>query len=405
MSCRFCHTTNLTLVLDLGEQALANRFLRESDLGRVEVRYPLRLLLCELCGLVQLDTVVPGDVLFSDYPYRTGRAPALMSHLRDLAREYGGQTRSVLEVGSNDGALLQAFRDTGASVLGVDPAVNIAAIANRAGLDTFVGTFDAEMASSILASVGGEVDVVVARNVFAHVADPHAFLAAVNAVLGPDGVLLVEAPWIATMVEGRQFDQVYHEHLGYLGVRSMGEVLGRHDFVVSDVRVVDFHGGSLLYDIRRSRARPQVSSRVGAALDRELNAGCYDHDIWADFRADIARMRGAFLERLTAYKESGTTVAGYTAPAKGNVFLQWCGIGREDLPWIADTTPEKQGCYTPGTHIPVVHPDRMHGEMPDVLVVLAWNWISEIAADPTITARLVPPYGPEFGSASMRAGR
>lgn len=373
MNCRSCGGETVE-ALTLGSQVPANRFVAEKDLKEPEPRYDLTVMLCGDCGLAQLRTLVPPEDLFSRYPYRHGSAPALHRHLASIASRYGGPGKVVVEVGSNDGLLLSKFKGTGSKVLGIEPAANLAALANADGLPTTVAFFGSGMECEVPAA-----DVVVARNVFAHVPDSHGFVEAVGRILKPEGVLVVETPWVASHFMNADCGNLYHEHAYYFGIASMSSLLRQHGFDIADARLVHVHGGSLQLEIRRKPERQ--SAEVFAYETRERKMGVYTIPGWQDFHDDSEKAMKSFRRVL---RERKGRVVGYAAAAKGMVLLQWGGIGRDLLPAIFDTTPEKQGLFSPATHIPILGPDRMIEYDADYLAVLAFNWLDAIREDPTL---------------------
>jgi SAM-dependent methyltransferase len=330
---------------------------------------------CRFCDAGKIDFAVPPEDLFSDYVYVTGTSDLARRHAADLATRYA-TNGLVVEAGSNDGTVLAAFRERGASVLGVEPAANIAPVAQEAGIETIVRFFGEETGRDVRES-HGQAALFLARHVFAHVPDPHDFVRGIEALLAPDGLALIEAPYLPETFERRQFDQVYHEHVSYLGARPMRDLFARYGLTLVDLQVVEIHGGSAIYAFRRKGTLDPAPS-VAAAIEHEEACGCYDVGAWGEFRRDVETIREQVTTLLTESRDRGVSVRGYGAPAKGNTLLQYFGLGPDLLPWTADKSPYKHGLFTPGTHVPVVPAERIEDEKPDVLLVLAWNFADEI---------------------------
>ena len=385
--CRLCGGA-LALVLDYGDVALAND-LRAP--GQAQARVPLHLCRCADCGLVQVPQVVDPAALFGDYRYATGHSRTMVAHLAGLAHSLarahpGGR---VLEVASNDGTLLAALVAQGLRPLGVEPAAGLAAEAAARGLSTRVAFFDEEQARR-LREEEGRFDLVVATNVLAHVDDPVGLLRGAASLLGPGGQVVVEVPSLAAMLRAGAFDTVYHEHLCVFDHGSLLQLFARAGLGLRRVEPVAVHGGSL-----RVFASPGPHDpRVVAAARRRAPTTAPDR--LAGFAARAHRVQQALPAHVAALRARGQRVAAYGAAAKGAVLLQWCGL--RDLPWVADANPRKQGLLLPGTDTPVVPPERVAQERPEVLLLLAWNLLDEVRAQVrgTVGRLLLPLPGPRL---------
>ena len=376
-SCRVCRSNELTLILDLGTQPLANSFLRPEALGEAEARYPLELCRCDGCGHLQLSITVPPEIMFRDYLYVSGTSDTIPVHFaryaEDVAQRYVPQDGLVVEIGSNDGTLLRAFDRTRVRILGVEPARNIAAAANAAGIPTLDEFFNEEVARGILAK-HGEASAIIGNNVVAHIDDLHGLMRAVSALLAPEGILVVEFPYVVDLLEKTAYDTIYHEHLSYFSVGSVVGLTSRFGLKVVDVRRLSVHGGSIRVFIAREGA---LSDDASELLALERSRGVAEGQPLASFVSTVQKQRDD-LRRLLRDIRSTRRIAGYGAPAKGNTMLNYCEIDHRTLDFIVDRSPLKQGLLTPGTHIPVDGPERLISSGIRDTLLLAWNFADEI---------------------------
>ncbi len=381
-ACRGCGGTRLAPILSLGTTPLANALLTGEDLGKDELRFPLDVVLCPECSLVQLTVSVAPEVLFSDYPYFSSFSESFVAAARSLAarmtRERGlGGGSLVVEVASNDGYLLEGYRAAGIPVLGIDPAANVAAAAERRGIPTRVAFFGREVAAG-LAAEGVQADVIHANNVLAHVPDLNGVVAGFKLLLRPDGVAIIEVPYLRDFVERCEFDTIYHEHLCYFSASALAHLFARHGLVVAEVEHTPFHGGSLRLFVRHAGAAP--SAAVTELLDGERRAGLFDPAHYAGFAARVERLAETLRRLLGDLKRSGARLAAYGASAKGATLLNYAGIGADVLDFIADRSTVKQGRYGPGTQLPIVAPEALLDRRPDYVLLLTWNFAEEIMA-------------------------
>lgn len=384
MNCRFCDKQEIYKFLDLGTMALANSFLTAAELAAgQEARYPLDVYFCEKCGLVQIGCVVPPDALFKEYIYFSATSDLVHKHAAYLAQSFKarfgltGQSR-VVEIASNDGTVLSYFQKTGVKVLGVEPAVNIARVAVEAGIETCNDFFHAETAEQLKQSYG-PADVILARHVFAHVPEIHSFVRGLKTLLAPNGVVAIEAPYLIDFVEKNEFDTVYHEHYSYLSVRAMNHLFNSYGMELIDAERVAIHGGSIIYFIGHKGAHA-VSATIAELVAAEKARGLDEVATYSDFARRVTKVREDTLTLLRELKSQGKRIAAYGAPAKGNTFLNYCGIGPGLVEYTVDKSPYKQNLYTPGMHLPVYHPDKLALDMPDYVLLLAWNFADEIIA-------------------------
>ena len=380
--CRACRGSAFTRILSLGVQPPANAFVREEDLVKPELAFPLDLYFCAACSLVQLRDSVSAELLFKNYVYVSSTSPAFVAHFRLFAeavvrRFRLGSQSFVIDIGSNDGILLRPFQAIGMRVLGVDPAEQIAAAASAAGIETLPHFFTPDMARDIGAR-RGQAAIITATNVFAHINDLDAIGEGVKILLEPEGVFIIEAPYLVDFLEQNLFDTVYHEHLSYFSVSSLKTLLERLGMKIIDVEKVESHGGSLRVFAAHDNARRDASDAVDGFLDYERAYGLHALPAYEDFAKRVEQNKTALVALLKNFKAQGKTIAGYGAPAKGNTLLNYFGIGTETLDYIADDSPGKQGLYTPGAHIPVVSGKTLEEKNPDYILILAWNFAEPI---------------------------
>jgi hypothetical protein len=365
--------------LDLGETPLANSFLSKERLAEPEARYPLELVFCGECALVSLSVVVDPEVMFRDYIYVSGTSDTMPKHFADLGKEvvdrFVGAHGLVVEIGSNDGTLLKAVKACGATVLGVEPATNIARIAEGAGIPTVNDFFSSRLARTLRAE-RGPARAVLANNVVAHVNDVRDLVAGVHDLLADDGVMVMEAPYLVDLLDRVEYDTVYHEHLSYFGLAPIVRLMADAGLHVFDVRRVAVHGGSLRVYASRDPRPAGVEVERLHALERERRL-----DTLAPYEAFAERVRAqrtALVALLRRLRSEGKRVAGYGAPAKGNTMLNYCGIDTTLLDYTVDKNPLKQGMFTPGTRLPVRPAETLLGDRPDYVLLLAWNFADEI---------------------------
>jgi novobiocin biosynthesis protein NovU len=381
-SCRICASTDHELVLDYGRVALADSFV-DSAVAVGEPRFPLTLVYCNGCAHVQIREVIDPELLFRNYVWETGIPSSIGAYCRSFAdevlRKSGvGSGARVVEIASNDGTLLLELKSRGLDVLGVDPARNIAAKAIARGVPTVAEFFNLEIAQSLLAS-NGPADLIVARNVLAHVADLHGLVEGVRTLLAPDGTAVIECPHLLTLFEQLQYDQVFHEHIGYHSLNSIADVFGRHELRLVDVDAAWVHGGSIRAYLRHAAASETATPEAQAVLAKEA-AGILTKAAWATFARRVEDQRRLFREELASLRAAGQKVVGYGASAKGQSMIQFCGIDPSLVTHIADRSAMKIGRFTPGSHIPVVSPEQMRASSPDVVVLFAWNFANEVLA-------------------------
>jgi SAM-dependent methyltransferase len=380
-NCRSCEGGQLTTVLDLGSQPLANAIRPLQELDRPEPSFPLTVVLCTMCSLLQLTLSVPPEALFGEYPYFSSVIPSLVAHARALAERLTeehslGPDSLVLEIASNDGYLLRHYRAAGIPVLGVEPARNVAAFAETLGIPTRCEFFDKEFADRLVAE-GIRPDIVHAHNVLAHVPALNGFVAGLGTILGDRGCAVIEVPYVKDMLDKCEFDTIYHEHLCYFSLTALDSLFSRHRLAIERVERLEIHGGSLRLFVRSAESA-QVDGSVTSLLEDEAAWRVKHPDAYLAFARQVLQMRSQLKGLLAGLKEDGARIAGYGAAAKGSTLLNTFGIGAETLDFVVDASPHKQGCHMPGNGLPIHSPELMLESMPDYVLLLAWNFADEI---------------------------
>jgi 2-polyprenyl-3-methyl-5-hydroxy-6-metoxy-1,4-benzoquinol methylase len=369
--------------VDLGMSPLCESYVPAAKLDQAETFYPLHVRLCDACLLVQLPAYVPGEEIFSDYAYFSSYSDSWVAHAKRYAQEMTERLSLapdslVTEVASNDGYLLQHFDAAGIPVLGVEPAANVAEAARARGIRTEVQFLGADTGRQI-AQRYGRADLVAANNVFAHVPDIRGFAAGLRALVKDDGMVTLEFPHLLRLIEGRQYDTIYHEHYSYLSLLTSSRALATAGLRVVDVAELGTHGGSLRVYARPEESAGEPARRVKAVLAEEESAGLHTAGGHDGFAPAVLKIKSDLLGFLLAAAREVRTVAGYGAPGKGNTLLNHCGIRSDLLSYTVDRSPFKQGKFLPGTHIPIYPPERLAETKPDYILVLPWNLRDEIS--------------------------
>lgn len=390
--CRVCGGANLDRFLSLGDIPPVNSLLKSRADIPGEKRFPLDVERCRTCSHVQLGMLLDPEDIFTDYSYFSGYADAVLAHGESLAEAYHkrglvGGLSLVAELASNDGAVLKAFQKHG-PVLGIDPARNVAKVANEKGVPTLAEFFGRALVPSVIAKAG-RPRLVVARNVLAHVPNLVDFVGGVADWLAPDGVFHVEVPYLVPMLRDLAFDTIYHEHLSYFSVSVLARLFRTAGLDLFDVEEIGLHGGSLVLRGCLPGAYP-ATGNVQEFLNREDAAGLSTEAPYREFAVRVDTLRKSLPKFVADLRAGGKRVAAYGAAAKGVVLTNTCQVGADLLDFVADRSPYKQGCLTPGMHIPIVSPERIAIEKPDYLLVLAWNFFDEIS-------RQLEPYAKSGG--------
>ena len=376
--CLICRKQHVEEFLDLGKTALANQFLRADELETPEPKYPLRVGFCHDCGHVQLLDSVPPLEMFANYLYISSASDTLKNHLWELSDDLVGRYRLgkddlVIDIGCNDGTLLQGFARHGVRTLGVDPAENLAEF--PAG-DRYIGLFTASSSREIAAS-RGKAALITATNTFPHIQNLDDFIEGILHALRPGGAFVIEMHYLLDLIEQVAFDTVYHEHVSYWALAPMKRLFERHGMRVVDAQRVPLHHGQLRVHVQRA-GEGDIRPGVEEILASEKSAGLDRFETYVAFAERTQKIKKDLHEALTAIAKRGERIAGYGAPAKGNTLLGFLEIGPDLLPYIVDRSPLKQGLFTPGTHIPVVTPERLLTDQPEYVLLLAWNFAEEV---------------------------
>jgi len=396
--CRFCSQSLRYSFVDLGMSPLSNAYLKETNIQDMERFYPLHAYVCENCFLVQLEEFESPENIFNDYAYLSSYSDTWLKHAQTytelMIQRLGlNSTHLVVELASNDGYLLQYFKKKGIPVLGVEPAVNAARVAEEKGIPTVTKFFGVRTARELIEG-GKQADLLVGNNVLAHVPDLNDFVEGMNILLKPGGVITMEFPHLMQLIEKKQFDTIYHEHFSYFSFTTVERVFAAHGLTLFDVEELTTHGGSLrIYACHKHACHKDVchkaddskpiidkpiTERIAELKRREEAFGIANLKTYQGFAERVKETKRKILHFCILFKEEGKRIVGYGAPAKGNTLLNYCGMRTDFLDYTVDLSPHKQGHFLPGTHIPIEHPDKVRETKPDYLAILPWNIKDEI---------------------------
>ena len=381
--CRFCHSLLEDTFVNMGNSPLANSYLSEKQLNTVEKFYPLHTYVCPKCLLVQLEEFESPEQIFGDYAYFSSYSDTWLRHAQKytdlMIDKFGFNSQSqVIEIASNDGYLLQYFQAKQIPVLGIEPAANVAKIAEKKGITTLVKFFSVETAKE-LGNQGNLGDLILGNNVLAHVPDLNDFVAGMKLVLKKKGIFTMEFPHLLQLINQNQFDTIYHEHFSYFSFLAVDKIFAAHGLTLFDVEELATHGGSLrIYGKHRENKDILFQSSVMQLKEKEIKAGLDKIETYLGFSEKVKQIKRNLLAFLIDAKERGKSIVGYGAPAKGNTLLNYCGIRTDFIDYTVDRSPYKQGLFLPGTHIPIYHPDKIRESKPDYVLILPWNLKDEI---------------------------
>jgi len=382
-TCRFCATRLVHTLCDLGMSPLCESYLTADQTNHVEPFYPLKVWVCHECLLAQLEEYVSPEHIFTEYAYFSAFSTAWLEHAEKyvamISDRLGlGANSQVIELASNDGYLLQYFVKRGIPALGIEPAANVAEAARKRGVETLVKFFGRELGAELAAS-GKRADLVIGNNVLAQVPDLNSFVAGIANVLKPTGTVTLEFPHLQRLIEGNQFDTIYHEHFSYFSLLAIEKIFAAHGLTLFDVEELWTHGGSIrVYGRPTGDASRPVSGRVTELRAREEQLGYRKMETYVAFEERVRETKRRILELLIGAKRAGKRIAGYGAPGKGNTLLNYCGIRTDFIEFTVDRNPYKHGRFLPGTHIPIFAPDKIEAEKPDYIFILPWNLKDEI---------------------------
>jgi SAM-dependent methyltransferase len=377
--CRACEARAGELVLDLGEQPLANNFLSPEDHDKFEPNFPLRLAVCTGCWLLQLTDLIPPAQLFSEYVYFSSYSDVWVKHAKDCAIRYREEfalnaDSFVVEIASNDGYLLCNFAEFGIPHLGIEPAINIAEVARGRGIETRVDFFTEKLANEL--AMDQHADLIIAYNVFAHAPDINDFVAGLKGLLASEGRAILEFPYATEMITNCEFDTIYHEHVFYFTLCSLQPIFNRHALRITSVERTPLHGGSLRLFVRHGNH--EADETVATLLAEEKEMGVMSASFYHGFSDKAERIREALRKHVVKLCAESKTIAAYGAAAKGTILLNYCGFDTEQIAFAVDRSPHKQGRLMPGVHVPIVPSDELAARAPDVTLLLAWNFADEI---------------------------
>ena len=381
--CRFCDVPLTQIFVDLGMSPLSNAFVKPDRLNDPEPLYPLRVFVCKKCFLVQLKEFESPNNIFGDYAYFSSYSESWLNHAENYANtmieRFGFNSNSqILEIASNDGYLLQYFKKKGIPILGIEPAANVAKVAEQKGIPTLVKFFSVKTANELLKE-GKNADLIVGNNVLAHVPNLNDFVEGVRILLKPDGVITMEFPHLLQLIQKNQFDTIYHEHFSYFSLFTVEKVFSSHNLTIFDVEEINTHGGSLRIFAKHTKNDTFcVSESVSKLMEKENQFGLTDISTYTKFSDKVKAVRQRLREFFITAKNEGKKIVCYGAAAKGNTLLNYCGIGTDYVDYVVDRSPYKQGLFLPGTHIPITKPEKIHDTKPDYLVILPWNLKDEI---------------------------
>ncbi len=384
MNCRFCNTNLKNIFADLGNTPFANSFLRSEQTENKEVSYPLCAYVCSKCFLVQVDEFESPDSIFTNYAYFSSYSKTWINHVKQFVENVSkrfslNEKHQVIEIASNDGYLLQFFKEFGVKILGIEPAANVAEVAQKNGVLTLTKFFGSKTAEEIVQS-GKHADFLIAFNVLPHVPNLNNFVKGLKILLNKDGIIVIQfSAYLLKLIEKTEFDTIYHEHFSYFSLLTLQKVFTYHDLIIFDVEEIPIHGGSLrLYLKHVENDSIGVMESVQQKIDEERLFGLDKISTYENFQRQVICIKESVGRFFSEAKIKNKKIVGYGAAAKGNTFLNYFNIGNQSIEYVVDISPHKQGLYLPGTRIPIYHPDKIMQTKPDYVIILAWNLKEEI---------------------------
>lgn len=381
-TCRICGSYKLYPFLSLGYMPIPNGFLEKQNLQKTESHYPLKVCVCESCWLVQLTHVIPAEIMFQNYLYVPSASKTMIHHFKKFSEEVLKKANThkddfAVDIGSNDGTLLSFIKRSGLKIVGVDPAENLAKKANICGIKTISRYFNHETAQDILNQYG-KAKIITATNVIAHIDNLHSVMVGINTLLHKNGIFVIEAPYLVDLLDNNEFDTLYHEHLSYISIRPFITLFEMYKLKIIDIKKQSVHGGSVRIFVSHSKSTYSIHPRVEKFIAEEKLKKLHIRSTYDEFARRVKVIKRDIVCFLKRIKKDGRMIIGYGASAKGNVLLNYCGISTDIIDYIVDSTPYKQGKYTPGTHIPIYPEAKIKNETPDYALLLSWNFAKEI---------------------------
>jgi len=384
MKCRFCTNQLKYVFLDLGKSPPSNAYLTASQLDEPETSFPLKTCVCEKCFLVQMDEFAKHDTIFNnEYAYFSSYSKSWLAHAKSytdlMTNKFDLSTNSqIIEIASNDGYLLQFFKEKNIPVLGIEPTANTAAVAKEKGIESIIDFFGASLAKTLV-NKNIQADLLLGNNVLAHVPNINDFVSGMKILLKENGIITMEFPHLLKLIEHNQFDTVYHEHYSYLSLIAVKQIFEYHELELFDVEEIPTHGGSLrIYAKHTNDKTKKTEKNVRLILNKEVHFGISTISTYQNFQSKAEKVKSDFLEFLVTAKNEGKKVIAYGAAAKGNTLLNYSGIKSDLINFVVDASPHKQGKYMPGSHIPIFSEEKITEYKPDFIVILPWNIITEI---------------------------
>ena len=384
--CRFCRCKINYVFVDLGTSPLSNAFLTDKTLEEPEKKFPLKVFVCENCFLVQLPEFESPGNIFNDYAYFSSYSKSWLEHVENYVnmiteKNSLGKDNLVIELASNDGYLLQFFKKKEIPVKGIEPAANVAKIAQEKGIETIVEFFGEKLAKK-LSSEGTKADLIIGNNVLAHVPNINNFVKGISILLKTNGVVNIEFPHLLQIIQHNQFDTIYHEHFSYLSLSTVKKIFEFHNLIIFDVEEIPTHGGSLrIYAKHMTNKNFKIQHSVNNLLEKEKDFGLMNLSFYLEFTKKVELIKKKLIEFFNNTKQNGKKIVCYGAAAKGNTLLNFCKINKDSIEYVVDNNPHKQGLYLPGSHIPIKNPEEIIKTKPDFILILPWNIKEEIMKD------------------------